>query len=175
MEKTSGVLTRDEIEELLQGNPPLLEHMPDRQNQIQPNGVDLTVREIAVLNTSGAITVDNQGRVLSVTSPLAFNGLGRLDLLPGPYLVTCNEVIHVPKNITALAQPRSSLLRCGVGIHNAVWDAGYSGRSQALMMVYNPLGFRIYRNARFLQLIFFRLSSEIDRGYSGIFQGENIH
>ncbi len=74
----------------------------------------------------------------------------------------------------ALARPRSSLLRCGVSVHTAVWDAGYSGRSQSLMVVYNPQGFKIHKNSRFMQLVFFYLNGEVTEGYKGIFQGENI-
>jgi len=73
----------------------------------------------------------------------------------------------------ALARPRSSLLRCGVTVDTAVWDAGYSGRSQSLMVVYNPLGFRLQRNARIVQLVFLRLTRETE-GYRGAYQGENI-
>jgi dUTP pyrophosphatase len=57
-------------------------------------------------------------------------------------------------------------------MHNAVWDAGYSGRSQAMLMVYNPLGFRVARNARILQLVFFRLDRPVELGYQGAYQGE---
>ena len=115
-----------------------------------------------------------ESRVLSSTSPLVFDGLGRVDLLPGCYLVTYSEVVNLPKNIMALAMPHSSLLRCGVSIHNAVWDAGYSGRSQSLMVVYNPQGFRLYKNARIVQMVFF-LSREVAQGYHGMFQDENIY
>jgi dUTP pyrophosphatase len=73
----------------------------------------------------------------------------------------------------ALARPRSSLLRCGVNIGTAVWDAGYSGRSQSLMLVSNSLGFRIQQNARVAQLIFMNLSAETE-GYAGKYQNENI-
>jgi dUTP pyrophosphatase len=54
----------------------------------------------------------------------------------------------------------------------AVWDAGYSGRGQAMMVVYNPLSFRVQRNARIAQLVFFQLAGETE-GYNGKFQGEN--
>jgi dUTP pyrophosphatase len=73
----------------------------------------------------------------------------------------------------ALARPRSSLLRCGVTIETAVWDAGYSGRSQALLVVHNPSGFHLQKNARVLQLVFFRLTGETE-GYQGKYQRENI-
>jgi dUTP pyrophosphatase len=77
-------------------------------------------------------------------------------------------------DVMALARPRSSLNRCGVSIHSAVWDAGYSGRSQSLLVVYNIHGFRLYRDARILQLVFFRLTGASKRSYNGRFQGENI-
>lgn len=169
-----GVLSREDILKLLGGSPPLVENLCDTQQQVQPNGIDLTLKEIALLGSSGSLGSGTEGRALSSTSPLIFDGLGRVDLLPGCHLVTYNEVINLPKNIMALAMPRSSLLRCGVSIHHAVWDAGYSGRSKALMVVYNPQGFRLYRNARIVQMVFFVLSREVAQGYHGMFQGENI-
>ena len=159
---------------MLGATPPLVENLCDVQQQVQPNGIDLTLKEIALFSSPGSLGPSNQNRVLSGTSPLVFDGLGRVDLSPGCYLVTYNEVVNLPKNLMALAMPRSSLLRCGVSIHNAVWDAGYSGRSQSLMVVYNPQGFRLYRNARIVQMVFLFLSREVAQGYQGMFQGENI-
>jgi len=169
-----GIFSREDILKMLKASPPLLDNLVDIQQQVQPNGIDLTLKEIALLSSSGSLGLSNESRALSSTSPLVFDGLGRIDLLPGCYLVTYNEVVNIPRNIIALATPRSSLLRCGVSIHSAVWDAGYSGRSQSLMVVYNPRGFRTYRNARIIQMVFFLLSREVAQGYQGIFQGENV-
>ena len=169
-----GIFSREDILKMLKASPPLVDNLVDIQQQVQPNGIDLTLKEIALLSSSGSLGLSNESRALSSTSPLVFDGLGRIDLLPGCYLVTYNEVVNIPRNIIALATPRSSLLRCGVSIHSAVWDAGYSGRSQSLMVVYNPRGFRIYRNARIVQMVFFLLSREVAQGYQGIFQGENV-
>ena len=159
---------------MLEVRPPLLENLRDVQQQTQPNGIDLTVKEVALFSSSGSLGLSNEGRVLSDTAPLVFDGLGWLDLLPGCYLVTFNEVVNIPRNIMALAAPRSSLLRCGVSVHNAVWDAGYSGRSQSLMVVYNQQGFRLHKDTRIVQMVFFSLSREVGEGYRGMFQGENI-
>ena len=169
-----GILSREDILAMLKVDRPLVDNLFDIQQQIQPNGIDLTLKEIALLSSPGSLGLSNESRTLSSTSPLVFDGLSRIDLLPGCYLVTYNEVVNLPKNIMALAMPRSSLLRCGVSIHSAVWDAGYSGRSQSLMLVYNSRGFRIYRNARIVQMVFFLLSREVAQGYQGVFQGENI-
>ncbi len=153
--------------------PPLVEGCIDLETQLQPNGIDLTLREVALLQTSGKIAISDSQRVVSNLAPLVFDGLGFIDLIPGAYIITYNEIVHLPNIVMALAKPRSSLLRCGVTIDTAVWDAGYSGRSQSLMVVYNPQGFCLQKNARIVQLIFFQLTHETE-GYQGAYQGENV-
>ncbi|MBI3743598.1 MAG: deoxyuridine 5'-triphosphate nucleotidohydrolase, partial [Chloroflexi bacterium] len=74
----------------------------------------------------------------------------------------------------ALGRTRSSLLRCGAALHTAVWDAGYSGRSESLMVVYNPAGFTLEHNARIMQLVFFALAQEVHEGYRGVYKGERM-
>jgi dUTP pyrophosphatase len=169
----TAVLSRQEIRRLLAKKPPLVEGCPDIEKQLQPNGIDLTLRDISLLQSPGRITVENSQRLVSDLAPLVFDGLGFIDLVPSAYIITYNEIVHLPENIMALGRPRSSLLRCGVTVGTAVWDAGYEGRSQSLMVVYNPQGFRLQKNARVAQLIFMRLSQKT-KGYQGTYQGENI-
>jgi len=169
----AAILSKPDIHKLLQQEPPLIEGCINLEEQVQPNGIDLTLREISMLQSSGKIAVKNSQRLVSDVAPLVFDGLDFIDLMPGAYLVTYNEIVHLPKNVMALATPRSSLLRCGVTINTAVWDAGYSGRSQSLMVVYNPQGFRLQRNARIVQLVFLQLTQKT-KGYQGAYQGENI-
>lgn len=169
-----GVLTREDILELLQCNPPLVSGAVNLEDQLQPNGIDLTVREISSFSSRGNLTETNEGRELSRTTPILFEEHGGVDLPPGPYLVTFNEIISMPANVMALARPRSSLNRCGVSIHSAVWDAGYTGRSQSMLVVYNTHGFRLHKNARVMQLVFIYTSRRVGRGYNGKYQLENI-
>ena len=169
----SAVLSQQDIQRLLQQEPPLIEGYINLEAQVQPNGFDLTLREVALLQTSGTIADNNNQRSVPGLAPLVFDGLGFIDLMPGAYIITYNEIVHLPNNVMALARPRSSLLRCGVTVDTAVWDAGYSGRSQSLMVVYNPQGFRLQKNARVVQLVFLQLTGETE-GYHGVYQGENI-
>ena len=113
-------------------------------------------------------------RELSDTESLEFDREGWLRLSPGPYLVSFNEVVNLPLDLMALGRPRSSLLRSGVSIHTAVWDAGYQGRSQALLLVHNDQGYALQRDARLLQLVFFHLTQPVSQGYQGRFHGENL-
>ncbi len=169
-----SVLGKRSLLALLEARPPLVEGLLAPLEQVQPNGIDLTLREIASLCSRGQIGVANTERRLSGLTPMSLPDHDYLDLTPGSYLITFNEIVHLPKDIMALGRPRSSLLRCAVNIHTAVWDAGYEGRSQALLVVNNPHGFRLTRNARLMQLVFIRLTEETPEGYSGIFQRENI-
>ncbi|MFC2044490.1 deoxyuridine 5'-triphosphate nucleotidohydrolase [Chloroflexota bacterium] len=169
----TAVLSREDIHKLLQQQPPLIEGFIALEEQLQPNGFDLTLWEVALLQTSGSITTSNSQRMVSGLAPLMFDGLGFIDLMPGVYSIIYNEIVHLPNNVMALAKPRSSLLRCGVTVDTAVWDAGYSGRSQSLMVVYNSQGFRLQKDARIVQLFFLRLTGETE-GYRGAYQKENI-
>jgi dUTP pyrophosphatase len=167
-----GVLSRPDISAMLDEIPPLLSNMPSRAEQLQPNGVDLTLEQVSRFSGAGFLGVSNEQRILPQTDELSFDSDDTLFLPPGVYQVRFNEVVNIPDWLMAYARPRSSLLRSGVALHTAVWDAGYSGRGVAMMVVYHPAGFRVARNARICQLVFHRLTGATDAGYAGAYQGE---
>ena len=168
------VLGQESIAELVQGTPPLVGDFLSLKDQLQPNGFDLTLYEISELLTPGSMGQSSEQREVSQTRRLEFDPDGWLQLAPGSYLITLNEVVALPLDLMALGRPRSSLLRSGVSIHTAVWDAGYQGRSQALLVVYHPLGYRVQKNARIMQLVFMRLGQPVEGGYQGRYQRENL-
>ena len=170
-----SVLSKSQIRALLRTKPPLIEELIDVNTQLQPNGVDLTVRQIEKIVSAGYVDFSNKDRKISETEKLDFDA-DWLFLPPGPYKVIYNEIVHLPKDIMAIGAPRTSLLRCGVTIETGFWDAGYEGRSESLLIVINEKGFYVKRNARILQLAFIRLSKKIatGSGYAGIYQSENI-
>ncbi|HXZ29871.1 MAG TPA: deoxyuridine 5'-triphosphate nucleotidohydrolase, partial [Dehalococcoidia bacterium] len=73
-----SILSRQDILEMLEATPPLVENLRDVRQQVQPNGIDLTLKEVALFSSSGSLGAGNENRVLSDTSPLVFDGLGRL-------------------------------------------------------------------------------------------------
>lgn len=169
------MLSHEELVSLVNKEPPLVEQMIDPEIQIQPNGIELTLARVEVHEGSGAIAFDNSERKLPTTKNMDFDDEGWIHLPKGSYKIMFNEIVNIPKNIAAIAKPRSSLLRCGVTVETAVWDAGYRGRSESLLVVYNENGFKIKKNARVLQLLFFSLGKEVREGYSGVYQNENVH
>ncbi len=169
-----GVLDQESIMELINSPHPLIEGYIDLSSQLQPNGFDLTLREVLQFTSAGAVHSGTTPSTLAQSISMPFDSEGKLHLAKGTYMVTLNEVVNLPHQVMALARPRSSLLRSGVAIHTAVWDAGYRGRSQALLTVYNPLGYGLARDARILQMVFLHLARPVNEGYQGRFLNENI-
>ncbi|WP_407283333.1 deoxyuridine 5'-triphosphate nucleotidohydrolase [Methanolobus sp. WCC1] len=168
------LLSRNELRELINSEPPLVENMIDTETQLQPNSVELTLKGIETYTSSGAVDFDNSERETPSTKPVEFDEKGWAHLEPGVYKITFNEIVNIPLDRAAIARPRSTLLRCGANIGTAVWDSGYRGRSESMLVVYNPHGFRLKRNARVMQLIFFDLHSKLSEGYNGKYQHENL-
>ena len=169
-----SVLDRQSILGLVEADSPLVEGYLDLDAQLQPNGFDLTLREVGAFTSVGEVGPGVGASVLSETRSLPFGPDGYLHLHAGSYLATLNEIVRLPLHVMGLARPRSSLLRCGVAVHTAVWDAGYRGRSQVLLTVYNASGYRLARDARLVQMVFLYLARPLEEGYRGRFLGESI-
>ena len=170
----TGVLSGDQIRAMLEHEPPLIAGYANVDDQIQPNGFDLTLADVSRHRGPGTIGITNEQRVLPDLDPLPSDADGYFSLAPGIYHAIFTETVALPRSLMALGRARSSLNRSGVTIHTAVWDAGYAGRSTALLSVLNPEGFRVQRGARILQLVFFGLGRPTDSGYRGLYQGENM-
>ena len=167
----SCVLTGNEIRELISKNN-LIQNYIDLDTQITPNGFDMTVKEIHFITSEGAVDFSNQKRILSETKKIDYVN-DCISLKKGSYKIVYNEIVNIPPNIVALGRPRSTLLRCGANVGTAVWDRGYSGRSESLLLVDNEKGIKIFKDARVLQLVFIRTATD-DSVYKGIFLKENI-
>ena len=172
--RLGGALGRERLLALIHGARPLISGYHSIEDQLQPNGFDLSVAEVGEYANGGAIGRTNATRSLPDVRPLPFDETGWLQLRPGPYQIVFNEIVDLPNTLMALGRPRSSLCRIGATLVTAVWDAGYRGRSTALLIVANPAGVRIERAARLLQLVFFTLDAPTARGYEGTYQDENL-
>ncbi len=170
-----GVLSREQLRGLISASGrPLVSDYVDLEEQLQPNGLDVTLREISKYLGQGQIGLKSADRKLPELAPLPFDADGWITLEAGEYHILYNEIVSLPDSLMALGRPRSSLGRSGVTIHTAVWDAGYSGRSTSLLSVLNPEGFRVQRDARVMQLVFFGMAAATAAGYAGQYQGENV-
>ena len=166
------VLSREELRAALAAQPPLVEDV-DVATQLQPNGIDVRLGRVQRLTSPALLGAADNVREPSAREDVRADADGWWDLHQGVYVITYQEKVNLPADVMALSRPRSSLLRSGVAVHGAIWDAGYSGRGEGLLAVMNPRGYRIQRGARVVQLVFLRLGRATAEGYAGRYQGEN--
>jgi dUTP pyrophosphatase len=168
------MLNREELERLI-SEEKLIEGYMDLDIQLTPNGFDLTVGGIFEFDTRGALDFSNkerkvpEGKEILPKKQNPQDKFGWWHLEKGAYKIKTNEVVNLPNNLFALAFSRTSLLRMGAFTQHGVWDAGFSGKGEFILVVENPKGIALKQNARIAQLVFIRMQ-ETSQGYQGIYQ-----
>lgn len=142
---------------------------PLNEDQINPNGVDLRVLKILVNKEAGAL-LQHKRKIPTRTEVEVTEGTYTLE--KGPFIVVYKEKVRIPEDAIGLVFPRSSLMRMGVRLHSAVWDSGYEGRGEGLLVVHNEKGVEIEKLAKIGQIIF--LSATESGKYSGRYQQERL-
>ena len=148
----------------------LIRDYVDLETQLQPDGFDLTVRYVSRFLSDGRIDFTNENRVLSDVQDLPLDS-GKWILSQGCYQVQFNEVVKLPHDLGALSIHRSSLMRNGAITAIGKWDSGYEGRGKTMLIVHNPYGLTLDRDARICQIFFYALDG-VERIYSGQYLNE---
>jgi len=150
----------------------LASHMGDLDDdQVQPNGVDLTLGAVFEQREPGRI--DRDGKRVGArrtVDPVEADGGTVYRLDPGEYVVRYGERVHIPEGHVGFLYPRSTLLRNSCTVDTAVWDAGYEGRGEGLLTVGHRI--RIEPGARIAQLVVTEAAHE--GTYEGSYQGEHL-
>lgn len=172
--RNGKMLNRQEIEKLIKEQG-LITGYIDLDTQLTPNGFDLTVAEIFEFDTQGALDFSNKerkipdGKQILPEKRSPNDKFGWWNLKSGTYKIRTNEVVNLSKELIALAFSRTSLLRMGGFTQHGVWDAGFKGKGEFVLVVGNPQGIRIKQNTRVAQLIFMKIN-ETNCGYEGIYK-----
>ncbi|MDD4954599.1 MAG: deoxyuridine 5'-triphosphate nucleotidohydrolase [Candidatus Omnitrophica bacterium] len=166
------MLNKQEIKKLVEEKK-LIEGLIDLETQLTPNGLDLTVGKIYAFDEAGAVDFSNKERVVPQGKEIIPEKKNPKDkfgwwmLKQGTYKVRTNETVNLPNDLVAQAFTRTTLLRMGAFTQHGVWDAGFTGRGEFVLIVGNPLGIKIKQNARIAQLVF--LPTKETEGYKGIY------
>ncbi|MEM5875362.1 MAG: deoxyuridine 5'-triphosphate nucleotidohydrolase [Candidatus Aenigmatarchaeota archaeon] len=166
------ILSDKEIEERIKKQK-LIENFIDLETQLQPASFDLTLDEVFSLESEAIIDFDNKERKLPIYAKLSLQQ-DYYFLKKGAYLITFNEIVNIPGDLIGLLRARSSLIRSGAVVFSSLWDPGYSGKSNCLLVVFNENGIKLKRNARVAQMIFLKLNEMPKKLYSGVYQKEGI-
>ncbi|MFH1519847.1 MAG: deoxyuridine 5'-triphosphate nucleotidohydrolase [Candidatus Omnitrophota bacterium] len=167
------MLNKKEIEQLIKEKG-LVEEYINLDQQLTPNGFDLTVGKIFEFDSAGALDFSNsqrvipQGKEFMPKKRCQEDKYGWWELSPGAYKARTNEVVNLPNNLAALGFSRTSLLRMGAFTQNGIWDAGFKGRGEFILVVSNSQGVSVKQNARLVQLMF--ISIDETEEYQGIYK-----
>lgn len=142
--------------------------------RIQPNGIDLTIEGIYIqkghpILTDGEYEMQDRELMPYRTHPEYGN---IYDLPLGAYIVEYNEVIEIPDGHVGYVLPRSRLMRCGIFLTSALWDQGYTGRGEGMLMVW-PTMAHVSDDMSIGQIVLCKADSRDDE-YDGKHQGERL-
>ncbi|WP_254537080.1 deoxyuridine 5'-triphosphate nucleotidohydrolase [Halomarina litorea] len=140
---------------------------PVSEDQVQPNGLDLTLDTVFEQVTPGRI--GREGKDIGERRELAAED-DTFTLPSGGYVLRYAETVGIPAEHVGFIYPRSSLMRNSCMLNTAVWDAGYRGRGEGLLQVHHPV--ELEAGARVAQLVLARADHE--GTYEGSYQGENV-
>lgn len=168
-----SILTKQALRQMVLEKK-LIEAYVDLDTQLTPNGFDLTAGKIFSFDAQGSLDFSNTKRIIPQGKELlpqkdSSDKCGWWTLTKGIYKVRTNEIVNLPNNLMAIAFSRTSLLRMGAFTENGVWDAGFSGRGEFVLVVENPFGIKVQENARLVQMVFLPIK-ETEK-YSGVYRG----
>jgi dUTP pyrophosphatase len=146
---------------------------PTIDEQIQPNGVDLTLDVVFEQLEPGRIGREDKqigDRIARPLEELEQKDPDTYYLPKGAYVARYGERIEIPEGHVGFVYPRSSLMRNSCMLNTAVWDAGYRGRGEGLLQVHHDV--EIARGACLAQLVF--AEADHEDVYDGSYQGENL-
>ena len=167
------MLNKNEIKQLINEKNLIGEYI-NLDKQLTPNGFDLSVSKVFEFDSAGDLDFSNSERVVPQGKELIPKKRKEEDkygwwyLPKGAYKIRTNETVNLPNNLAALGFTRTSLLRMGVLTQNGIWDAGFKGKGEFILVVSNSHGINIKQNARVIQLMF--LGVDETEGYNGIYK-----
>lgn len=142
---------------------------PVDEDMIQMHALDIRVDKIYRIGSSflvpseGKTVPSNKIEVELFTEPNWFF------LTPGVYSFEAVQSVEMAKGEAGWLVPRSSLTRNGVDVRSALYDAGYKGGVNGIIIVHNQSGCQIEKGARIAQFVI--VKAETAKLYDGQYQG----
>lgn len=143
---------------------------PLETDQLQPASIDLRLGD-------HFLKVDeNRLDSIRLDGEVQYEELRQSQIVLPPHsflLATTRERVHLPDDLTAFVEGRSSVGRIGLFIQNAGWvDPGFEGTITLELFNANRLPIRLQAGRRICQLVFARLDRPASHPYHGKYQGQ---
>lgn len=123
----------------------------------------------------GAISLDPKNQIPGTDFTVVHDSGSTFFRLP-PHsfaLGTSLEKITMPDNVIGLCDGKSTYARCGIIINVTPIEPGWTGHLTIHIANPTPFPVRIYANEGIVQVMLYKLSSNVDRPYSGNYQNQS--
>jgi dCTP deaminase len=138
-------------------------------NDIQPASVDLHLgRSLLAFRNSRRPYIDLRENVSDLTEETALHDDDPFMLHPGEFILgNTLEMIHLPDDLVARLEGKSSLGRVGLVIHSTAGyiDPGWQGSLTLELTNVSNLPITLYYGMRIGQISFQRMTTPVDRPY----------
>ncbi|MEM1946202.1 MAG: dCTP deaminase [Candidatus Caldarchaeum sp.] len=143
---------------------------PFSEDVVRENGLDLRIgRQIARFNKNNKVF---DTRMSSATDFYFFEEGDSFVINPREHvLLHTMEYLALPKDLMGFVNLRSSYARIGLTIPPTIIDANFEGEL-TIEIVGGDFPVRLYSGDRFLHVVFARLSSIVEKPYTGKYQGQ---
>ncbi len=142
---------------------------PLDESDIQPASVDLHLgRTLLAFTNSRRPYVDLREDVADLTEELLLEDDDPFMLHPGEFILgSTTETIHLPNDLVASLEGKSSLGRVGLVIHSTAGyvDPGWQGTLTLELTNVSRLPITLYYGMRIGQISFQRMTTPVDRPY----------
>ncbi len=140
------------------------------EDTVRENGVDLRIG-----NVVGRLIRSDAIFDIKKDDPSSFIRLEEGDnfiIYPHEHILLYTiEYIKMPRDLMAFVNLRSSFARLGLSLPPTIVDANFEGQL-TIELIGGNFPIRLYKNMRFLHLVFGKLMSPVDKAYEGKYQGQ---
>ncbi|MEL9939463.1 MAG: dCTP deaminase [Ignisphaera sp.] len=139
---------------------------------VRENGLDLRIGdEVCILNEVNTVLDPYDANVDINTFYNCFK-IDEIVFEPRKiYLATTVEYIKVPPELMAFVELRSTFARMGLSIPPTIIDGGFEGQI-TIEIHTSTFPIKIRKNTRFLHIVFSKVSTPIQKPYTGRYQGQ---
>lgn len=169
--------------DLLLGNPPRQKTRAVKQTpliqpydeaQLQPSSYDVRLgNEFLAFERDATLAIDMRDPA-NITKKVVVSDGGYFLLHPGEFVLgVTKEVLHVPDNLVARIEGKSSVGRLGLMVHVTAGfiDPGFIGPITLEMACLHPLPIMLRPGKLIAQFSFERMESAAEKPYQGRYQG----
>jgi|UniRef100_A0A7J2TZZ7 dCTP deaminase len=145
---------------------------PFSEDIVRENGLDLRIDgEVCVLNDTTTI-LDPYNTATNLSTFYRCFKADEFIFEPRRiYLATTIEYIKVPPELMAFVELRSTFARMGLSIPPTIIDGGFEGQI-TIEIHTSTFPIKIKKWTRFLHVVFSKVSTPIQKPYSGKYQGQ---